>query len=234
MVSSTSSASASRSSRSRRILMLLRRRSSRSRLETAAVCSGRSSASAPAWLRSSSRRSCGVRVAPPWKGSTIARAPAAEAQQEMPREVEPLGRPALGPRRVQIEDAERDRQALAAVDHAHQVGVLRVVVGERVAAVAVALPDHRVERRDAPVQRRLPRALRQVGGVAGEQREVVAIALERHARAVERGHQQGRLGDVDRLVRLAAEPAQCGFDLVASAGRRPAHRYPLTVPAVRP
>jgi hypothetical protein len=38
---------------------------------------------------------------------------------------------------VQVQDRQGNRQALATLDHAHEVGVLQVVVGFGVAAIAV-------------------------------------------------------------------------------------------------
>src|SRR6202035_1732160 len=69
-----------------------------------------------------------------------------QADQEMSREAETDAVPALRPRGMQIEDAERHRQALATVDDTHQVGVLQIVIGQLIAAVAVFQQDDLVER----------------------------------------------------------------------------------------
>ncbi len=55
----------------------------------------------------------------------------------MPGKGQPNAVPALRARGVQIEDTERHRQPFAAVDDPHQIGVLHVVVGQLVTAVAV-------------------------------------------------------------------------------------------------
>src|SRR5262249_44565999 len=66
--------------------------------------------------------------------------------QEVGGEVEAGGLPALRAGGVQEKDAERHRQPLAAVDDAHQVGVLQVVIAHLVALVAVAAGKHLGER----------------------------------------------------------------------------------------
>ena len=53
-----------------------------------------------------------------------------------------LGVPALRAGDMQVKDRQRDRQALAPLDHAREVGVLQVVVGLAVAAIAVGPGDH--------------------------------------------------------------------------------------------
>ena len=70
----------------------------------------------------------------------------AEPDQEMSGKGQPDAVPALRARGVQIEDPERHRQPFAAVDDPHQIGVLHVVVGQLVAAVAVFQQDDLVER----------------------------------------------------------------------------------------
>ena len=70
----------------------------------------------------------------------------AQPDQEMPGKGQPDAVPALRPRGMQIEDAERHRQAFAAVDDPHQIGVLQIVVGQLVAAIAVFQQDDLVER----------------------------------------------------------------------------------------
>ena len=53
-----------------------------------------------------------------------------------------LGVPALGARDMQIEDRQRHRQALAPLDDPREVGILQIVVGLAVAAIAVGAGDH--------------------------------------------------------------------------------------------
>ncbi len=62
--------------------------------------------------------------------------------QKVPGEVQPLGIPALVACDLEIEQRQRHRQALAALDDLHEVGVLQVVVGRAVAAIGEGLGDH--------------------------------------------------------------------------------------------
>ena len=116
----------------------------------------------------------------------------------MARKVEALDMRAEPAPRRHVEDAERDRQALAAVDHAQEVGVLQIVIGRPVARIA----ERAAERGGQPV-----RAARRLGELV----EMAAVAVERHARPVERAEQQGRLADVERLLSPRADLAQPGF-----------------------
>ncbi len=56
-----------------------------------------------------------------------------EADEKMRWKVRPVAPPALCPRDVDVEDTERDREALSPVDDPRQVGVLHVVVGLAIA-----------------------------------------------------------------------------------------------------
>ena len=65
-----------------------------------------------------------------------------DPDQEMAGKGQALGVPALRARDMQVEDRQRHRQALAPLDDPREVGVLQVVVGLVVAAIAVGLGDH--------------------------------------------------------------------------------------------
>src|SRR5205814_10526683 len=58
-----------------------------------------------------------------------------QADKKMAGKGEPDGLPALGAARVHVENAESYRQALPAVDDAHQVGVLQVVIAQFIAGI---------------------------------------------------------------------------------------------------
>ena len=83
-----------------------------------------------------------------------------EAQEKMSRKAEAHDVPAAASGRVHIENAERDRQSLAPVDDAYEVGVLQVVVGRAVAFITVAGVDRPVERGAALFQAGLVAARR--------------------------------------------------------------------------
>ena len=53
----------------------------------------------------------------------------ADPDQEVRRKSQPFGIPMAQARDMQIEDRQRHRQPLAALDDTHEVGVLQVVVG---------------------------------------------------------------------------------------------------------
>ncbi len=98
---------------------------------------GASSASVPAPSFNSSRSSAGPQPASAMERvDDGALAAILEPDQEMAGKGEAGDRPALGARRMDVEDAQRHRQALAPVDHPHQVGVVEVVVGRLVAFIA--------------------------------------------------------------------------------------------------
>ena len=63
------------------------------------------------------------------------------ANQKVAGKRQPLGVPALRPGDMEVEDRQRHRQSLAALDHPDQVGILQIVVGLAVAAVGVGLGD---------------------------------------------------------------------------------------------
>ena len=64
-------------------------------------------------------------------------------QQEMARRVQAAGFEPAGARAMDVENAERDRQAAAAVDDRHQIGILRIVIGKAVAVIAEAAGELR-------------------------------------------------------------------------------------------
>src|SRR6202158_2357863 len=115
----------------------------------------------------------------------------------MPGKAEADAVPALRPRGMQVKDAERHRQAFAAIDDPHQVGVLQIVVGQLVAAIAVFQEDDLVERPG-------PRGEVAAGSamppdIARDRREVLAIAYEADARPLEGS--EGERGFADRQDR---------------------------------
>ena len=112
---------------------------------------------------------------PPWNGSRISRsAPSDSRTRKWPGKPSPTAVPALGPRGMQIEDAERHRQAFAAVDDPHQVGVLQIVVGQLVAAIAVFQQDDLVERVGARGKIALRAGV--AADIARERRKMLAVA----------------------------------------------------------
>src|SRR5207248_4030816 len=64
-----------------------------------------------------------------------------QTDKKMPGEGEPDRLPALGTAGVHVENAERDRETLPAVDDPHQVRVLQVVIGQCVAGIPVLQKD---------------------------------------------------------------------------------------------
>ena len=78
----------------------------------------------------------------------------------------------------------------AAVDDADEVGVLQVLVGLRVAPIAMAAEDHAAERGGALVE--IAGARRRLADLAGERRQMAVIAREVDLRPVARGKRQRR------------------------------------------
>ena len=131
----------------------------------------------------------------------LATAAGVDADQEVHGKVEADRRPALRSGGVEIEDAERDRQAAAAADDADQVGVLGIVVGFAVAAIVEALaegPRQRSRRRVARFARLRGRR-RQLG-------EMGDVGIERHVGMVERGQGERSRRQLQE-VRRACPPA---------------------------
>ena len=132
------------------------------------------------------------------------------AHQEVAGEGEAIHRPALGAGGVDVEDAEADREARAAVDDLQQVRVLGCVVAVAVAGIAVRLEEHGVEVAAPALQRLvLPGERRHVGA---EPADVVAVGVERGARLVEGAEQQRGVRQVDLLVGTGADRAQRALD----------------------
>ena len=146
--------------------------------------------------------------------------------------VRPVAPPALCPRNVDVEDAERDGEALSPVDDARQVGVLHVVVSLAVAPVAVAFEEYGVYGLDLLFER--IGAAHDFGNLHGEPPKVVAIGVNGDTGTIERGKHERRLGEIDSRIVFAADAAQrflnldsdChgNIDSIArSQWRRPAH-----------
>ena len=151
----------------------------------------------------------------------VARAPAIEgiedrplaadsdAHEEVAGQRQPVHLPALGAGDVNGEDAEGDRKALATVDDAHEVGVLRVLVGQRIATIAIAPEQNLVERSNARVEGTSV-ARRAVDGVH-QRSQMIAIDRHRAPGRLEHGERQRRLGQRQRFVRAATKRAQEGL-----------------------
>ena len=102
--------------------------------------------------------------------------------------------PALRARGVQVKDAERHRQPFAAIDDPHQIGILHVVVGQLVAAVAVLQQENcHSSARARAVKIADGAGIEMPPEIASQRIEVLAIARESDARALERGQRQRRL-----------------------------------------
>jgi hypothetical protein len=71
-----------------------------------------------------------------------------EPHQEVPGKRQPGHPPTLRPSAMDVEDAESDGQPLAAIDDPHQIGVLQIVIGRRVALIGIFAEDDLVERCD--------------------------------------------------------------------------------------
>ena len=103
------------------------------------------------------------------------------------------GFPALSAGGVDIKDAEHHRQAFAAVDDPHQVGVLQIVVGQLVARVAILEEDDLVQR--ARPLGKVARGTLMTRDVTGDQLQMLAITRKVDALALERGEHEGGFGD---------------------------------------
>ena len=214
-------------------------RSSTSRSGTGSKCCGVSSASGPSTALQQGAQLGGIAApAPSWKGSThVARAVDADADQEMAGKGQAFGVPALGAGDMEIKDRQGDRQALAPLDHAHEVGVLQVVVGVAVAAIGIGPGDDLGE-----LLRRRAAAVHQVGKIGRhgrhvltERREVGSLVAAQHA------ERQRRLEQIETLAAIAgAERAQAaklaaGLSLMARQAslRRPPDVGQMTRPKAR-
>ena len=143
----------------------------------------------------------------------VARAVDADADQEMRGKGQALGLPALAAGDVEIEDRQRHRQALAPLDDAHEVGVLQVVVGLGVAAIAVGARDHLGERlgRGAAAAHQVGEVGRHRRDMLAERREIDRLAATQHAQ------RQRRLEQVETLSIAGAKIAEPRQLLQASA-----------------
>ena len=106
---------------------------------------------------------------------------------------------------MEVEDRQRHRQALAALDHPREVGILQIVVGLAVAAIGVGLGDdlgQRFGRGAAPAH--------QVGHGGGHRRHVLAERREDRARSpsLQHAQRQRRFEKVETLAVAGAEIAQ--------------------------
>ena len=136
---------------------------------------------------------------------------ALEADEEMRWKVRPVAPPALCPSDVDVEDAERDGEALSPVDDARQVGVLHVVVGLAVAPVAVAFEEYGVYGINLLFER--IGAAHGLGGLHGKPPKVLAIGVDGGTGTIERGKHERRLGEIDSRIVFAADAAQRFLDL---------------------
>ncbi len=129
--------------------------------------------------------------------------------------------PTLSAASTEIENAERHRQPLAPIDHAHEVGVLQIVVGEVIAAIAVGADDYRAQRLGSGGSLHGPH-----GGspeIARKRRQMLPIAHEGDLRPIERGECERRLADGPRGVAertQAREVLQGAAPVVEQALRR--------------
>ena len=129
-----------------------------------------------------------------------------QTDKKMAREGEPDSLPALGAAGVHVENAERHRQALPAVDDAHQVRVLQVVIGQRVAGIPVFQKHDLVEGAGSLGDIAGRRGM--AADIAREQLQMLAVARRADPRAFERGERQGRLGDRQDAFARSAELTQ--------------------------
>ena len=135
--------------------------------------------------------------------------------------------PALCPRDVDVEDAERDGEALSPVDDARQVGVLHVVVGLAVALVAVAFEEYGVYGINLLFKR--IGAAHGLGGLHGEPPKVVAIGVNGGTGTIERGSRRAGKrpplyscrGDGRLVIAIHDHPSRRlgGYPMRSSTGR---------------
>ena len=129
-----------------------------------------------------------------------------QPHKKMAGEGEPDGFPALGAAGVHVKDSQRHGQPLPAVDDAHQIGVLQIVIGQRVAGIPVFQKNDLVE--SAGSFRDISGCGRMLADIYREQPQMLAVPLRADPRAFERGERQGRLGDRQNAFARGAEFAQ--------------------------
>ena len=108
----------------------------------------------------------------------------------MPGKGQPGRLPTLGAGGVDEQDSEDHRKPFPAVDHAHQIGVLQIVVSQLVAGIAILQQDDLIER--ASAAGKVARRSRMPRNIAGDQLQVIAVAGEIDPLALERGQHQRR------------------------------------------
>ena len=118
--------------------------------------------------------------------------------------------PSRGARGMQPDDAECDRQALAALDDADQVGIREIVIGLGIAGIGVAPGDQTGERFGA--HREIVGADRvgELHRVAREIRQMRTCRLPVGIRRIDARELQRRVTDVDLGVRQHADRFQGG------------------------
>src|SRR5690606_15774727 len=132
-----------------------------------------------------------------------ARRTTAEAKQEMTGKGQAGNGPALGPRGVDPQYAEGDRQAAPAVDHPGEIGVVQIVVAGAVPFVAEAVDQRGVERRDLPAQSLARVVVRGavLADLPGDALEMPPIGAGIEIAPRQQRQRQRRRGDVEFLLR---------------------------------
>ena len=134
-------------------------------------------------------------------------ASAPDAHQEVAGEVQPGGVLAHGARDMDVDDAQRHRQALAPLEHAREIGVLQIVVGRGIASETEIL-RHRAG------QRLVHRGAAGAGArVVDQQRQQAVIGVEIGQLATRGAEQKRRFGHGDARL-LGAQMAQALVDAV--------------------
>ena len=107
---------------------------------------------------------------------------------------------------VHVENAERHGKSAPAIDHRDEIGVLRIVVAQPIAVIAVAADEQGRERPRTVFHGR--RHLRFGARMVGDLGQMRLIGAKRPAAMVQRRQHQCRVGDIERFLARLADLAQ--------------------------
>ena len=113
---------------------------------------------------------------------------------------------------MKIENAQRDRQTLAAIDHVGEVGIARIVIGFGIAEIAITAGNNAGQCARDDAGRRIPHVARKgVGGHRGQFVEMREIGSGFEFGPIERRQRQRQSCKVEFVVGHRARPLQLAF-----------------------
>lgn len=137
-----------------------------------------------------------------------------QAHQEMAGKIDPLDLPVQCAGGLDIENGQGDRQAAPPVDHPAEIGILQIVIGRFVAAIAMPCRHHVSQHVDARRQDSflvIAREIVELGKLAQvltEPGEMLPVGAEVDFRPVQGSTGQGGSRQVDGFFRLGTDCLQ--------------------------